>query len=48
MLYIISEIVKSLFIDNQVRLLTCAFHTPSKERIKEMESQVPVDLVTSE
>lgn len=32
MLYIISEIKKSLFIDPQVCPLTCAFHTPSKKK----------------
>ena len=32
MLYIISEIKKSLFIDTQVCPFTCAFHTPSKKK----------------
>ena len=34
MLYIISEIKKSLFIDTQVCPLTCAFLTPSKVKMK--------------
>lgn len=33
MLYIISGITKSLFIDTQVCPLTCAFLTPSKDKI---------------
>lgn len=39
MLYIISEIKKSLFIDTQVCPLTCAFHTPSKEKLKKNKNK---------